>query len=65
MSLTEYQTAGGIRVRRTVETIPVAGAIEPIVGALDRTAARCSRRATSTRAATRAGTSASSIRRSC
>jgi anthranilate synthase len=30
-----YETRGGIRVRRTVEEIPVANAIEPIVHALD------------------------------
>ena len=28
-------TGGGIRVRRTVEAIPVADAIEPIIDALD------------------------------
>jgi len=35
MSATSYETAGGIRVRRTVEDIPVANAIEPVVHALD------------------------------
>src|SRR5215470_6367197 len=35
MSATTYETAGGIRVHRTVEEIPVANAIEPIVQALD------------------------------
>ena len=30
-----YQTGGGIRVRRTVEEIPVANAIEPVITALD------------------------------
>jgi anthranilate synthase len=35
MSTTEYETEGGIRVHRTVETIPVAGAIAPLVHALD------------------------------
>ena len=35
MTTTEYETPGRIRVRRTVETIPTAGAIEPIVDALD------------------------------
>jgi len=35
MTTTEYETPGRIRVRRTVETIPPAGAIEPIVDALD------------------------------
>ena len=35
MSTTEYTTAGGIRVHRTIETIPVAGAIDPLVRALD------------------------------
>jgi len=35
MMTTEYETRGRIRVHRTVETIPIAGAIEPIVDALD------------------------------
>ena len=35
MNATTYETAGGIRVRRTVEDIPVANAIEPVVQALD------------------------------
>ena len=35
MTTTEYETPGRIRVRRTVETIPTADAIEPIVDALD------------------------------
>jgi anthranilate synthase len=35
MTVTTYETAGGIRIRRTVEEIPVANAIEPIVQALD------------------------------
>ena len=35
MSATSYETAGGIRVRRTVEDIPVANAIEPVIAALD------------------------------
>src|SRR5438552_2890852 len=35
MSATSYETAGGIRVQRTVEDIPVANAIEPVVHALD------------------------------
>ena len=35
MIATTYDTAGGIRVHRTVEEIPVANAIEPIVQALD------------------------------
>jgi len=35
MTTTEYETPGRIRVRRTVETISPAGAIEPIVDALD------------------------------
>jgi anthranilate synthase len=35
MSRTEYTTEGGIRIQRTVETIPVAGAIAPLVRALD------------------------------
>jgi anthranilate synthase len=35
MTTTEYETPGRIRVRRTVETIPPADAIEPIVEALD------------------------------
>src|SRR4029077_1241991 len=32
---TTYETAGGIRVQRAVEDIPVANAIEPVVHALD------------------------------
>jgi anthranilate synthase len=35
MSRTEYVTEGGIRIARTVETIPVTGAIAPLVHALD------------------------------
>ncbi len=35
MCTTEYATEGGIRVHRTVETIPVDGAIAPLVHALD------------------------------
>ncbi|HEX6211294.1 MAG TPA: anthranilate synthase component I, partial [Methylomirabilota bacterium] len=35
MTTTEYDTQGPIRVRRTVEAIPIADAIEPIVDALD------------------------------
>ena len=35
MSATSYETRGGIRVQRTVEDIPVANAIEPVVQALD------------------------------
>src|SRR5262249_61688823 len=35
MNATTYETAGGIRVHRTVDEIPVANAIEPIVQALD------------------------------
>ncbi|HEU4370233.1 MAG TPA: anthranilate synthase component I [Methylomirabilota bacterium] len=35
MSTTEYETRGGIRVHRTVEAISVAGAIAPVVDALD------------------------------
>jgi anthranilate synthase len=35
MSTTTYETAGGIRVQRTVEDIPVANAIEPVIHALD------------------------------
>jgi anthranilate synthase len=35
MSTSEYETGGGVRVRRTIETIPVAGAIAPLVEALD------------------------------
>jgi anthranilate synthase len=30
-----YKTRGGITVRRTVESVPVAGAIEPVITALD------------------------------
>jgi anthranilate synthase len=35
MQTSEYETAGGIRVRRTLESIPVADAIEPVIDALD------------------------------
>jgi anthranilate synthase len=35
MTTITYDTAGGIRVRRAVEEIPVADAIEPVVEALD------------------------------
>src|SRR5262245_5426413 len=35
MSATTYETAGGIRVHRTVDEIPVGNAIEPVVQALD------------------------------
>ena len=35
MTATTYETRGGIRVRRTVEQIAVANAIEPIIHALD------------------------------
>ncbi|MBX5493459.1 MAG: anthranilate synthase component I [Chloroflexi bacterium] len=31
----QYTTAGGVRVWRTVEELPVAGAIDPLIGALD------------------------------
>jgi anthranilate synthase len=35
MTTTSYETSGGIRVRRTVEPIPVAGSIDPVIDALD------------------------------
>jgi anthranilate synthase len=35
MTATTYETAGGIRVHRTVDEIPIANAIEPVVQALD------------------------------
>jgi anthranilate synthase len=35
MTTSTYETAGGIRVHRTVEDIAVAGAIEPVIHALD------------------------------
>src|SRR5438132_14185713 len=35
MSTDSYSTRGGIRVHRTVDAIPVANAIEPIIAALD------------------------------
>ena len=35
MTTTSYETRGGLRVHRTVETIAIAGAIEPVVDALD------------------------------
>ena len=35
MTASTYETAGGIRVHRTVDEIPVADAIEPVIHALD------------------------------
>ncbi|HXJ82017.1 MAG TPA: anthranilate synthase [Candidatus Methylomirabilis sp.] len=35
MATTHYETAGGIRVHRTIEDIPVASAIDPVIRALD------------------------------
>src|SRR5262249_19748306 len=35
MSTDQYETGGGIRIRRTVDDIPVANAIEPLIAALD------------------------------
>jgi len=35
MQTSEYETAGGIRVQRTLESIPVTDAIEPVIDALD------------------------------
>jgi anthranilate synthase len=35
MTVTTYDTAGGIRVRRTIQEIPLENAIEPVVQALD------------------------------
>ena len=35
MATDSYLTLGGIRVHRTVDDIPVANAIEPVIGALD------------------------------
>ena len=35
MSTDSYLTRGGIRIHRTVETIPVADAIEPVIDSLD------------------------------
>ncbi len=35
MTTTRYQTPGGIGVQRTIEEIPVASAIEPVIHALD------------------------------
>ena len=35
MTTSRYETAGGLRVQRTVETIPVAGSIDPVIDALD------------------------------
>ena len=35
MTATSYVTSGGIRVHRSVEEIPTANAIEPIIQALD------------------------------
>ena len=35
MTATTYETAGGIRIHRTVDEIPIANAIEPVVQALD------------------------------
>src|SRR5262245_39503415 len=36
MTTTRYETGGGIRVQRTVEALPVAGSIDPLVAALDQ-----------------------------
>jgi anthranilate synthase len=36
MTTTRYETRGGIRVQRTVEVLPVAGSIDPLVAALDQ-----------------------------
>ena len=66
MSTDSYLTGGGIRVHRTVEPIPVGERHRARRRTRStRAAACCSRRATSTPAATRAGTWASSTRRSC
>jgi anthranilate synthase len=35
MQTSEYETAGGIRVHRTLENIPVTDAVEPLIDALD------------------------------
>src|ERR1043166_9379435 len=35
MSTDSYLTRGGVRVHRTVDAVPVANAIEPIIDALD------------------------------
>src|SRR5262245_21798407 len=35
MSTDQYETGGGIRIRRLVDDIPVANAMEPIITALD------------------------------
>jgi anthranilate synthase len=35
MRTTEYETGGGIRVRRTIEDVPLTDAIEPLIDALD------------------------------
>ena len=35
MSTDQYETGGGIRIRRTVDDIPVPNAIEPLIAALD------------------------------
>ncbi len=34
-TFTTYETRGGIRVTRTIEEIPVANAIDPVIHALD------------------------------
>jgi anthranilate synthase len=36
MVTSHYETRGGIQVRRTVEVVPVGGAIEPLIDALDQ-----------------------------
>ena len=59
-----YVTNGGVRVTRTIVSIPVAGRDRAGRSTRStRSAVSSSRRATSTRAGTRAGTWASSIRR--
>jgi anthranilate synthase len=35
MTVTTYETAGGIRVQRTIQEVPLENAIEPVVQALD------------------------------
>jgi anthranilate synthase len=36
MVTSQYETRGGIQVQRTVEIVPVAGAVEPLIDALDQ-----------------------------
>ena len=65
MNRERYVTRGGVVVHRTIENIPIAGAIEPVIDALDTRRGVLLTSSYEYRAATRAGTWASSIRPWC